>query len=642
MNFFSHQDQARRNTRKLVALFLCAVATLIVITSILVIVVLFYAESQMEGGLNAELLTSTIFIQVSLVVIVVIAIGTLIRMGQLRGGGKVVAESLGGRLLNTNTRDADERKILNVVEEMAIASGTPVPPVYLMEDEAINAFAAGYRPADAVIGITRGCIRELSRDELQGVIAHEFSHIFNGDMRLNIRLMGLLYGIMVIGIIGYHILRGGRFRSSSRSGKGGGAAAVLFLGLGFMVIGYGGTFFGNLIKSAVSRQREFLADASAVQFTRNPEGIGGALKRIGGYSEGTIINSGDASEISHMLFCSGLKAKFSGLFATHPPLNERIKRIDPRWDGKLVYKQASAQDNGSKRDNSAKEGNTEGAAHFTGGGSSGAESAVESVGNPSAAHLIMAAATLEQFPVLVREEAHNTQGATLLIFSLLIALSDKAIADKQWDLLKAELIDAEFQALHPLVKAVAGIERDQYLTLIDLALPSLRQLSKQQYRQFMATLGKLILADDRISLFEWCLFKILRFNLDERVDRRQKSTELQALAADCEVLLSVLAASGHTDSQTAATAFARASAYLELGDSLAYRAETAGDTKALEKALDRLNQLKPLQKPMLLKAMATCINADGQVTAEESELLRAVGSLLDCPIPPLLPGQRFI
>jgi Zn-dependent protease with chaperone function len=626
VNFFTHQDQARSNTRKLVFLFLCAVVTLIVITSFLVIAVLLYANTQAEIGLNTEFLTSTIFFQVSLVVIAVVGIGTLVRLGQLRGGGKVVAESLGGRLLNTHTRDLDERNILNVVEEMAIASGTPVPPVYLMEDDAINAFAAGYKPRDAVIGVTRGCIRELSRDELQGVIAHEFSHIFNGDMRLNIRLIGLLYGIMVIGLIGYHILHGTRYRSSGRSGKNG-AGTILALGVGLMVVGYGGMFFGNLIKAAVSRQREVLADASAVQFTRNPDGIGGALKKIGGYKKGTVINSSDANEISHMLFCNGIKVHFTGLFATHPPLNERIRRIDPRWDDKLTYSSASAMEMSSEA----------GVSHLAGSG----ESALDSVGNPSAAHLSQAVATLEGFSPLLLNEVHSPQGACLTIYCMLVALSNDAVAEKQHAMVQDTLEEGDYLALVQVGKAVAGVPREDYLSLVDLALPSLKQLSKAQYQLFMATLGKLIMADDNISLFEWCLFKILRYNLNERPDRRQRALPINVLVDECVVLMSVLATAGSTDERSAKEAFNRSRNILDLGP-LSYQPQLGVNTGLLEKALDKLNHLRPLQKPLLLKAMVSCINADGRVTTAESELLRAVGSLLDCPIPPLLPGQRFI
>jgi Zn-dependent protease with chaperone function len=640
MNFFAHQDQARSNTRKLVVLFVCAVITLIIITSFLVVAVLFYAEGQTELGLNTEFLSSTIFIQVSLVVIAVVAIGTLIRMAQLRGGGKSVAEAMGGRLLNTNTRDADERKILNVVEEMAIASGISVPPVYLMEDESINAFAAGYQPRDAVIGITRGCIRELDRDELQGVVAHEFSHIFNGDMRLNIRLMGLLYGIMVIGLIGYHILRGSRYRSvGSRSGKGG-AGGIMLLGVGLLVVGYGGTFFGNMIKSAVSRQREFLADASAVQFTRNPDGIGGALKKIGGYTKGTEIHTKDASEISHMLFCSGLKNSFMGLFATHPPMHERIQRIDASWKEIKNFPPAAGAFTSVEGVSNFSASASTGAGSTEGAGK--ADSAVENIGNPSAAHLIMAATTLSGISAEVREEAHNTIGASLMIYGLLIALSHEEIKAKQHSILKEKLNENDYRALQKIAKNTADIPRDKYLSIIDLTMPSLKQLSRIQYREFMTTLTALMFADEEISLFEWSLFKILRYTLDDRVDRRLKYISIEALAKECEVLLSILASAGQTDTAEAASAFQAAEKYLEMKKDLVYKTDLGRDTVALEKALDRLTHLKPLQKPLLLKAMVHCINADGQVTAEETELLRAVGSLLDCPIPPLLPGQRFI
>jgi len=627
VNFFAHQDEARSQTRKLVFLFIAAVVTLIVLTSFLVIVLFFAAETQ-NAGLSVDMLGSEVFLGVTAVVLAVVGLGTMFRLVQLGGGGKAVAEAMGGRLLNTSTRDADERKILNVVEEMAIASGSPVPPVYLMEEKSINAFAAGYKPRDAVIGITRGCIQELDRDELQGVIAHEFSHIFNGDMRLNIRLMGLLYGIMVLGIIGYHILRGSRYRSSSRSSKNNGGG-IIFLGLGLIVIGYGGTFFGNMIKSAVSRQREYLADASAVQYTRNPEGIGGALKKIGGYPSGSIIDGKDVSEISHMLFCDGIKHSFSGLFATHPPINERIKRIDPQWRGGSARQSSGSGEIASE----------EGASHFA--GNSGG-SALDNIGSPTAENISQAATTLASIPVKVIEEAHNTMSASLMIYSLLINLSDEVAASAQLQILKQELEDNDYQSLETIRKEVASVKREDYLVLVDLAMPSLKQLSKIQYRFFMAVLGKLIMADNKISLFEWCLFKILRYTLDEHPDSRLKSRSLKSLHKDCEVLLSVLAFSGQQDDKEAESAFLAAKEYLELNMGMQYRHNIGANTGQLEKALDSLNNLKPLEKPKLLKAMAAAINADGKVTAEEGELLRAVGSLLDCPIPPLLPEQRFI
>ena len=332
MDFFEDQEDARRKTGRLVALFVLAVLSIIASVYAVVSGALVYATGE------AQFWRPELFLAVVATTVAVVALGSLYKIAQLRGGGRVVAETLDGKLILSDSVDPQERKVLNVVEEMAIASGTPVPPVYVMQQETgINAFAAGYGPGDAVIGVTRGCIEQLSRDELQGVIAHEFSHILNGDMRLNIRLIGVLNGILIIGIIGYTVMRVMFYSGSGRSrngGKGGGAAmAMLVVAVGLMVVGFLGTFFGNMIKAAVSRQREYLADGSAVQFTRNPTGVAGALKRIGAYAKGSTVATPRAVEASHMFFARAIKSGFSSMLATHPPLEERIRRIDPGWDG---------------------------------------------------------------------------------------------------------------------------------------------------------------------------------------------------------------------------------------------------------------------------------------------------------------------
>ena len=334
MNFFQSQAKARSQTNRLVLLFVLAVISLIVLTNLLVMGLFGYF------GLEGQAITLAYikdqfdwqkFLTISVVVIIFVAIGSIYKLMSLRKGGRVVAEALGGKLINQNTDNLQYRILLNVVEEMAIASGTPVPLVFVLKDEsAINAFAAGFSTKDAVIGVTQGALDCFSRDELQGVIAHEFSHIVNGDMRINMRLMGILHGIMLLGLLGYYIMRvsGGSNRSKN-SGK------LVFLGLGLVVIGYGGMFFGNAIKASVSRQREYLADASAVQFTRDDQGIANALKKIGGYSKGSKLESPEAQSISHAFFSNALTNKFSSLFATHPPLPKRIKQIEPNWSGKF-------------------------------------------------------------------------------------------------------------------------------------------------------------------------------------------------------------------------------------------------------------------------------------------------------------------
>ncbi len=615
MNFFEHQDRARGSTKLLVFLFVCAVVALIAITAFVIVFTLDLANegrTPVVRGFNQAFFATDIFLIVSAVVISVVALGTLYRIRQLGGGGKAVAESLGGRLLNVQTRSDDERKILNVVEEMAIAAGLPVPQVYLIDDAAINAFAAGYDPQDAVIGVTRGCIQQLSRDELQGVIAHEFSHILNGDMRLNIRLIGWLYGIMVIGLIGYHLLRSSRYSGGGRK-KGGG---IIFLGLGLMIVGYAGTFFGNMIKAAVSRQREFLADASAVQYTRNPGGIGGALKRIGGYAGGTAITTADATEISHMLF--GPSAHFS-LFATHPPLTERIRRIEPRWDGKFTERNvvtvADSEPSALPQD---------------------ARTLIASIGQLTELGLQEAQARLKSLPPELLSEVHNSLGGCLTLFALIIAASEHPAEKVQWPYLREQLQPGEFFQLRHLFDLVLPMERKLYLPLVDLALPALHQLSADQCQTFMQRLQYLIQADAKVSFFEWCLFRILRAALAPRTVKGGGTlTDLGQCAEECRVLLSAVAREGNTTEPAAVAAFAAGVAALKGHANVGTLLPSVGDVTLLDDTVNRLRDLQPMQKPLLLAALVQCVRHDGEASSAEVELLRAVGAILNCPVPPL-------
>ena len=415
MNFFESQDTARRNTGKLILLFSLAIFSLIIVTNLLVMVVFGFAGSGIDSVSTTQAITFNweTFLWVGVAVTSVVLLGSLYKISALSGGGARVAEMMNGRLLVQGTQDLQERKILNVVEEMALASGTPVPPVYLMEESGINAFAAGFSPSDAVIGITRGAIKTLSRDQLQGVVAHEFSHILHGDMRINIRLIGVLHGIMVLGLIGYYLLRGGVY--SRRSKESGG---IVFLGIGLVAIGFVGTFFGNLIKAAVSRQREFLADASAVQFTRNPDGIGGALMQIATHSQHSYLDNPNAAEVSHALFEEGRVSPLSGLYATHPPLDKRISAILPNWDGEYVTNRSftpeepvKKEDSGTVQDNMS--------AILTGSILAGS-SLLDQVGNPDAQHLKHAHEVLGRIPKSFLEAAHEPHGARALVYCLVL------------------------------------------------------------------------------------------------------------------------------------------------------------------------------------------------------------------------------
>src|SRR3954470_11994807 len=335
-DFFQRQSDARRNTKWLVVMFALAVIGIVGTTMFATALATTVAQGQrtFQGRrLDRRSFPWQPTVMSGVAALGLIAGGSLFKIAQLSGGGTVVAERLGGRRVYPNSTDSTERRLLNVVEEMALASGVPVPAVFLLSEEmGINAFAAGHTPSDCVIGVTRGCAQQLTRDQLQGVVAHEFSHILNGDMRLDLRLMGVLYGILLMGLTGRELLRWGAFSGgrSSDSRRDNSGLYLLAIGLTFMVVGFLGMLFGNLIKAAVSRQREFLADASAVQFTRNPEGIAGALKRIGAAVFGSKLISPRAAEASHMYFAEGV----ASLFATHPPLDVRIRAIDPDWDGK--------------------------------------------------------------------------------------------------------------------------------------------------------------------------------------------------------------------------------------------------------------------------------------------------------------------
>ena len=328
MNFFEHQEQARRSSGRLVILFILAVVAIIAfLYFFFAYSLVFLGQQRPEKFAATGLWQPYTLLYVAGGTLLCSGLASFIKISSLSSGGSAVAEMVGAVKVNPATRDPHERKYINVVEEMAIASGVPVPALYIMQDELnINAFAAGFTIQDAAVAVTRGCIEKLSRDELQGVVAHEFSHILNGDMKLNIRLIGVLAGILFIAMIGRIVLEigGNSSRRRSRS-KDDGGAGVVVVGLALFLVGYVGYFFGSLIKAAVSRQREFLADASAVQFTRNPGGIGGALRQIGGYADGELETK-RAAEVSHMCFSSVVNSFFS--FKTHPPLPERISRIE--------------------------------------------------------------------------------------------------------------------------------------------------------------------------------------------------------------------------------------------------------------------------------------------------------------------------
>ncbi|MFT7556326.1 MAG: Zn-dependent protease with chaperone function [Planctomycetota bacterium] len=635
MNFFEAQHRARKNTFWFILLFGLAVVGLIFLTNLLILGLLNFSRSdQMAFSPDAlqNLYSWQDFALVSAGVCVLIFGGSLYKTMSLSGGGSTVAEMLGGRHVPAATTDPQQRQLLNVVEEMAIAAGMPIPRVYLLEDTAINAFAAGNSPANAVIGITRGTMTRLNREELQGVIAHEFSHIANGDMRLNIRLIAVLHGIMLIGLIGSILLRSMRFTRRSKSSKGGSAiAAVMALGLGLFIIGYAGSFFGNWIKSIVSRQREYLADSSAVQFTRNKDGIAGALKKIGGSN--SYLDSSAAAEYSHAFFAEGVGFFLQSLFSTHPPLEQRIRRIEPRWDGKFLASQAktapSPEPESAASSAAAKMAVT--AAILT-----SAEEAISQVGTLNEHNIEYVHELIIAMPLLLREAAQDAYSARALIYAMLLDLQKNSVAA---DAALKHNADLDLRKLcEQLLPAIKKLPDKFKLPLLELSINALRDLSPNQFVQFKQAVHHIIVSDKTVKLNEWVIQRFVIQQLDEhfgfRKPPRVKFKSLDRVKAEVETMLSLIAHVEHSDDDEAQAAFACGAAETGI-ETLNLRPRNEIELDSLDHSLDTLAQLKPLVKPRLLKACVALIMQDGKTTTHGIELVRTISACLDCPMPPI-------
>jgi Zn-dependent protease with chaperone function len=687
MDFFGQQDAARRNTRRLVLLFtLAVIATVLAIY--VVVVIAFHDDLQNTAELQGRAFwpwNAVLLGWVAALTGAVIGCGSLYKTAALaRGGGEAVASLLGGKPLDPAAATPAERRLLNVVEEMALAAGTAVPSIYVLPDEqGINAFAAGLSPNAAVIGVTRGAVERLDRDELQGVVAHELSHVLNGDMRLNLRLIGLLHGILVISLIGLWILRfsGGSSSSSSSSNKKGGGGSAALFGLGLYVIGWIGAFFGGLIKSAISRQREFLADAAAVQFTRNPLGIAGALKKIGGLSSGSKVASPNTPQASHLFFGNALQESHFAWRSTHPPLADRIRRLDPAWDGS--YPQLAGDATAKKPKGAKPSRQSRGADRLTDLVTAGTisprsaemagmvlagiaeavpqtaeelaplaealspEQIAASAGQPRPAHLAAAADLLAGLPEGLAARAREPMAARAVVLALLCD-RDTEVRQRQLARVAAsgdEALAHELAAALPEADALPGESR---LPLVDLAVPALRRLSRPQYATFRALMEELVRADARLSLFEWALHRVLLRHLDpwfapKKAPRVTVTTNgLRTVGAPLSLLLSTLAHAGSEDPAAASAAFAAGVA--ALGDQapadVALRPRTDCTFGRLDEALGTLATVAPARLRELVTACAATVASDGVVSGAEGELLRAVADALGCPVPPLVTGGR--
>lgn len=611
MDFFSAQEHARRSSRRLILWFALAVAGIVLGVYVAAALLLhaFALDAQLESPWSVELF-----------LVVLVGVGGLILAGSLwkiaalaRDGGARVAEELGGRLIERATTHPLERRLVNVVEEMAIASGVPAPPVYVLDEErGINAFAAGLRTDEAVVAVTRGALEQLSRDELQGVIAHEFSHILNGDMRLNLRLIGVLHGILLLTLAGRSMMRGGR---GSREG-----GAIVMAGAMLIATGYLGLLFGKLIKAGVSRQREFLADASAVQFTRNPQGIAGALARIA--NTGSAVRHPRAEEASHMFF--GSSARFSALFATHPPIDERIRRIDPVFAARQRAEARKASASGILPE------------QVSGLSASGIGAAV---GTVTPQDMDLAHTLIATLPEGLMDTLHTPEGARATVLTLLLA-PQGPVRTQQVERIAHDLGAGTAEDCERLAGSLAALPAGERLPLVDLAVPALRELDAPARDALLALADALIAADRRTSPFEYVLRRLLASALRTAPRARSARADPATLRAHVERLLNLLAHAGHSETGAARAAFGSAARHVPFDGPWSFDPTPPRlSARELDTILDDLGATQPLFRRKLVEACAASVLHDGQVSATEMELLRAVCQALDCPLP-LLAGAR--
>ena len=669
VDFYAHQAAARRGTRFLVLGFALALAAVVLGIDIVVFTLLGGRDVSgvRLGPLGFVQAHPGAALAISLALLAVMALASAFKSLELRGGGAVVARSLGGVRIERDTSDLKRKRLVDVIEEMALASGVAVPEIYVLEQEsAINAFAAGHTAANAAITVTQGALDHLNRDELQGVIGHEFSHVLNGDMRLNIQLMGWLFGLLVIALIGRFVLRiapGGRDR---RSG-----APWLIIAIAMIALGYLGLLAGRILQAAVSRQRERLADASSVQFTRNPAGLKGALLKIAALEEGSYLGNHNVEQVAHMLFAPGV----ARIFATHPPLLDRIRELDPHFDARELERVREAGPPalvGAAAEGAAGSPSSPAAGSAGGGGGIAAATTASmagaaalsageqaplpfaglarpgptvpavpraiatQVGQVGSMHIDHAQSIRLRLPDFLGEFAQSPARARALTLALLLSRDYNARV-AQLQLLSGMLGSADAAAIESAAAAARELEPMLRLPALLQLFPALRRSTPEQRLALARIASQLIHADTRIDVFEFCLAKLLEMLLHDELEARAPhgTLTLEDAAAQIHVLFATLARAGAADEQQARRAYEvgmqtllplRRPPYVSYADWPA----------RLSAALPALQQLQPFAKQALIEAMVRTIGDDGELTVEEAELLRTTCALLHCPLPPLL------
>jgi Zn-dependent protease with chaperone function len=669
MDFFDQEDRARQQTRRLLWLFGLAVVVVVTLTNLVLAAVICTFKHPFYGGpwwnpvtflINGVFLFGEVVVfpmdflkliwnpwllgWVTLVSLFSIAVGSFYKIHLLSAGGSAVAELLGGRCVEPDTDDLDEQRLRHVVEEMAIASGMPVPEVYVLDNErGINAFAAGHTRDDVAVGVTRGCVKLLNRDELQGVIAHEFSHILNGDTRLNLRLMGLMHGLFWPTPVGRMLVRGSTQARDPDESIFDEDTPPFFLptapiGILFLMVGGLSSPCVRLIKSLIGRKREWLADAAAVQFTRNPAGIAGALKKIGGLYKQGRLDTPYAEIASHLYFANSAFDPLFDFQSTHPPLMKRVRAIDPAFDGQFP-KVKTLPPNQCERDRIYEET----LARVMAVGKKFPETLADSRGL-TADNIKAAAALRFGLPPEINQALRESAGAAGVVFSLVLS-EDDAMRARQMDILRAKLGPDRFGQTTVLASQIQALDVKYRFALAEFAVPALRQHSLDEYADFNETVRKLVECDDAIDLFEYALTKMVARQLRayfEGPDLDQaRYGRIQDVLPETALLLSALAHVGQDTESQARKAFAEGQRYLDApGAQIQFVPHREWDLSQVDAAVARLAKCPAAVQRNILLACGKAVASDGQVTEREAELLRAIADSLDCPMPPFVDAIR--
>lgn len=664
MDFQTGQVEAKQNTTWLIVLLAAGLLAIIAVVSVLLTGLFYYGSGEFQPfsalAIAAPLTTAGI-------------VGTsLVKSSQIRsGGGSYVATSMGGRPVDFNTLDPAEKQLSNVVEEMAIASGMPVPAVFVLDEEpGINAFAAGWTADNAAIGVTRGALQQLNRRELQGVIAHEFSHIRNGDMRIKTRIIGWVFGIAVITVLGRILLHQLWWAPRRRDREDNSAMVLLAVGIGLIAVGSIGTLFARMVQAAVSRQREYLADASAVQYTRDPSGIGEALMKIGGMGNDQKIRAAHATEAGHLLFSSGL----GSAFASHPPLEDRIKRLVPSWNGEFITPSPIEQPGrASAREAAAAsaEGRFGGAlpgqvaipgmpnlglpvdpvivAGLDGGASGGGEGAARPGGppkdgfaapaldGPTEAHIEHARSLLAQIPEQTQAYLHTRQGAVASVIGLLVS-PDPALRPTQLET-AGRIIAMDPAYLDAASKVITDLHRSLQLPAVDIALHSIRE-TPYEFKLNLAEAIRQIESSRRDQdLFRWMLRRVMLRHLEDQHDDGSAvhDDRIERRGAEASIVYAVIAWFNSSGEQQIQPAYEAALSAIGLPASPVPPIEQLTFDR-IDEALQGLASLDQPSREAFVSGAATAVLFDGRTTVEEAELIRVVADAVRLPVPPLLPA----